>query len=206
MILFICPYGSHVYGTATESSDEDILVVTDRKELWEKYQKPYDTNAYRIESKDFHVYSKEEWIQELRKGTEFAYEITNTPANLKRSSYDFSPYLQTDKTKVCHEFSQKASNSFVKAKKKLTIEIERHPEEKESLIYTGKKSLWHSLKILTFAEELWRTGKITLKNPKLIQLYWEIMQDSCDWNELKQKYQPMYNLLHHEWKKQREPD
>ena len=140
MILLTCPYGSHVYGTATETSDEDILVVTDRKELWEKYQKPYDTNAYRIESKDFHVYSKEEWIQELRKGTEFAYEITNTPANLKRSSYDFSPYLQTDKTKVCHEFSQKASNSFVKAKKE-TNDRNRKASRRERILDLYRKKI-----------------------------------------------------------------
>lgn len=103
-----------------------------------------------------------------------------------------------DNAKIRKEFSSKASNSFVKCKKKLEVEAIKGNAEQN--IYIGKKSLWHSLKIFIFGIELCETNEIHLENKILEEYYNDIITNEYTWEELKEKYQPIYNSLHSKFK------
>ena len=57
------------------------------------------------------------------------------------------------KTKIRNSFSHVASNSFVKCKKKIEVEASYDP-------HTGRKSLWHSLRIVDFGIQILKHDKI----------------------------------------------
>ena len=88
--------------------------------------------------------------------------------------------------------SEKASHSFVKAKKKI---------DKEHDYYVGWKSLFHSLRILNFGIQVASKGKIydySAANP----IWFEIRDaQRYTWDYFKDKYQPVYNELATEFKK-----
>ena len=73
-----------------------------------------------------------------------------------------------DKAFIRRSVSQKCSNSFVKAKKKLTV-------EKDYDRYSSLKSLFHSIRISTFAYQYGKKGKIEIDS--CINLYKEICDD-----------------------------
>lgn len=78
------------------------------------------------------------------------------------------PVLLNDKQKIRHSISQKCSNSFVKAKKKLTV-------EKDYDRYTSLKSLFHSIRMAGFACRYAKDGAI--KPDEYKWLYLEIMDE-----------------------------
>jgi hypothetical protein len=92
-----------------------------------------------------------------------------------------------------NEISAKSSNSWVKASKKLTVE--------KNSEYIGKKSLWHSLRIVIFGIQIATKGKIvdyTAAN----YLYNEIINSgNDDWSYYKDKYQSVFNGLCTEFRK-----
>ncbi len=74
----------------------------------------------------------------------------------------------------------------MKCKKKLTVEKDYNP-------YIGKKSLWHSFRILMFGIQMLETGKIYDYSCANF-LYDEIVNNpENDWNYYKEKYQKLYN-------------
>ena len=101
----------------------------------------------------------------------------------------FEVNVKMDNEALREAISQKASHSFVKAKKKIEVEKE---------LRIGQKSLFHSLRILEFGIQIAQTGKIfdfTQSNH-----YWEEISKISDWAELNRIYKPIYNKLHTEFK------
>lgn len=89
-------------------------------------------------------------------------------------------------SKLREEISKRASNSFVKCKKKLTVETN---EER-----IGLKSLFHSLRMIDFGIQIAETGRIYDFTASNHYLY-DIFEIGPNWDKLKEKYQPIYNQL-----------
>ena len=85
--------------------------------------------------------------------------------------------------------SQKSSHSWVKAKKKLI----------EGETYIGKKSLWHSLRIMMFGIQLAQLKKIE-DFKEANHLYHPILTGSNNWEEILGDHKGLYNELHSKFK------
>ena len=97
--------------------------------------------------------------------------------------------------KLRKSFSAKASNSWVKAKKKLEVEHD---------YYIGKKSLWHSLRLLIFGISIAQsvTKKEELDFAIANFLYDRIVNNPRnDWAYFKAEYQETYNKLRSDFRK-----
>lgn len=192
-ILAIYPYGSQVYGNKTPE-DFDFIVISENSD-YQQIQFTKNDIEYEIS-----VYPKEEFLNMLKDS-----EITSLECvYINHSNKYIIPSFQNDiedislsKEKLRRSSSQKASNSYVKAKKKLIISEDRDE-------YISLKSLWHSFRILDFSNQLCLNGKID--NPSSMNdLFIEINQDyldfDCDWDKLHSKYKPLHNQLASEFKK-----
>jgi len=107
---------------------------------------------------------------------------------LNKLNYEF----KLDLPKLRKAISHKSSNSFVKCKKKLEVEHD---------YYIGKKSLWHSLRMLMFGTQIAKFGEIV--NYCEANKFWKeiVMSERNDWLYFKEKYQPIFNELSTEFRK-----
>lgn len=95
-------------------------------------------------------------------------------------------------SKLRHSLSAKSSNSWVKCKKKLTI-------EKDLDLNIGRKSLFHSFRIIEFGIQIAHTGKI-YNYGSCNELYKEIM-NYYEWTDLFDTFKLRYNALLTEFRK-----
>lgn len=173
----LVPYGSRVYGTNTDKSDYDYICIAQGLMTGEEYRHN-DVNIHLYNPIDFQIQLHDHKIHAL--------ESYYHPDN-QCKKFDFS----LDLSKLRHELAQKASHSFVKAKKKIEVEKD---------FYIGWKSLFHSLRILTFGKSIATTGKIDFSEANG---YWyDILNaQQYNWPYFKEVYQPIYNNLSSEFKK-----
>lgn len=201
-IISIYLYGSTIYGTARERSDFDLIVVVDRKddvtitsrsiaiarEYFQLSMSKFDVN----------IYTEEEFLRGLN-GMEISFlECVNDSR-----AFTNSGTLVFGKKHVMPEIhlptlrdsiSKKASNSWVKAKKKLTVKEDYNLD-------IGRKSAWHALRILDFGIQLATTGRIyEIAAPTMAFLFFDIMACST-WEEIDQKFRKEYNGLSTEFRK-----
>ena len=196
--------GSIVYGTVTFLSDYDILsIVPDKyKDFLSQYEKGIFEYKYLYpenDDEDYEKYIDEQFIcqSDFQKLVDdydvMAIETVCTDTshtlffNGDKCKIDTrKPY---DKWKIRQSFSATASNSWAKAHKKMTV-------EKDLDMYRGVKSLFHSLRILMFANQICETGDI--HNFKEATYLWpEIYEHIGDWTweDYKEAYKPLYNKL-----------
>ena len=181
--FILLPYGSRVYGTASDKSDEDYMaVVLDRKCGTKTGEE------YRHGNVNIHIYNRDDWQEQLHQHKIHTLEAYYLPDKLCKAHFQF----KLDKTKLRHSLVEKASHSFVKAKKKIEVEKD---------YYVGWKSLFHSLRILTFGQQMAESGSIT--DYAAANHYWfEILNNpNYQWAYFKEKYQPIYNQLSTEFRK-----
>jgi predicted nucleotidyltransferase len=179
-------YGSRVYGTYDADSDYDVVVVSDIEEPVVQF-KWFKLNCT--------VYSIDEFEKTLQAHEIGALECIFLPDEFKyKHYYDGFIRFELDTYKLRHSISAKASNSFVKAKKKFTI-----VEDKD--IYVGKKSLFHSLRIPIFGKQIAEHRRIV--DYTAANHYWPTIRDCTieDWEYYKKKYQPVHNNLMSEFRK-----
>lgn len=193
----IFDYGSTVYGNKVPS-DQDLIVVIENNptrdggEFYEQYKYLNFDITVMSEGMFFHQLDRHEITQ---------IECVNLPEkHVHFIDHQFKAKLakfEVDNVKLRHALSQKASNSYVKAKKKLIVEDDFDLE-------VSVKSLFHSLRILQIGTQLATTGKIqnfaetNALYPKIIESY----RDShLDWVEIDNEFKPMYNELATEFKK-----
>ncbi len=178
--VLLFPFGSRVYGTHTERSDYDFMAVV---------PKGHDLKTgEELRSKDFnvHVYTRDDFQDQLNAHKIHTLEAYFLPGGLCQKEFKWKLDLKT----LRHELSAKASNSWVKAKKKMEVEKD---------LPLGRKSLFHSLRILNFGIQIAKEGRLTYytaANP-----YWEAIKDEFEsWPEYQSKYQPVYNTLASEFR------
>ncbi len=172
-------YGSTVYGTDTEQSDIDIAMV----------------GACEDSHADTHYPSLGHFVDAIRKCDPIALECYSLQFHPELAHfYDTNmrivvPYI--DKSVLRSSISSKASNSFVKAKKKLTV-------EKDYDRYASMKSLFHSIRLLMFGRQIAERGyvydfKVTLPLWERITNDYEKMDDADVLVAISSIYKPIFN-------------
>lgn len=186
-VVTVFPYGSRVYGTASYSSDHDFIVILkdgsqDKDSLDSSYHKINVT-----------IYSEFSFQDKVNKHKISALECISIPDNLllkNKKKFNF----KLDKGLLRENISEKASHSWVKAKKKFEVVQDRD-------VYVAKKSLFHSLRIIDFGIQI-------AKNQKIINFascndIWEEIycNESEDWSVYKDTYQSYFNSQMTEFRK-----
>jgi hypothetical protein len=174
-VLNIYPYGSRVYGSNPNGDYDYIAVVKGDVEEIQISGENFDVTIYN--ENDFNNLIENHEISIL--------ECLYLPKDILISNLkEFNFVL--DLNKLRGSLSKKASNSFVKAKKKLTIEKDYNP-------YIAKKSLFHSLRILMFGIQIAEKGRIY--DYSEANCFWtDIVENpKNDWEYYKEIYQPIYN-------------
>lgn len=174
-------YGSRVYGNFRKDSDHDFIIVVKNKT-----EEQFSDNLINI-----NFFSVEEHQNRLNEHEISALECYFLPSEfvLKNEKiYNFKLDLQ----KLRHAFSAKSSNSFVKSKKKLTVELERGVEKNPEDV--GKKSLFHAFRIIDFGIQIAIHGEIK-DYSSCNELFKEIMYSYSDWNNLFENYKQKYNNI-----------
>jgi predicted nucleotidyltransferase len=177
-VLNIYSYGSRVYGTHSESSDYDFIIVMDK-----------DVKEFSLTSNDgninVHLYSIDDFLTQCFQHKIAALECIFLPKELllkNRLKISFS----LDKEKLRSSISEKASHSWVKAKKKLEVEQDKN-------VYIAKKSLFHSFRIIDFGMQIAQHSKI-VDYASCNSLWEEIKNDdSEEWDSYKDKYHELHN-------------
>lgn len=192
-VLNIYPYGSKVYGTATEKSDDDFIIVMTDEGFSKRFDLGPDLTAFSsgisVNDVDGSLYSKSLFEVAILEHEISVLEcLWLPPKTVKQHRHDFAPSFILDLPTLRESLSSKASNSFVKAKKKFTVEKDRNP-------YLARKSLFHSLRILKFGMQIASCGFI--HDYRAANAIWESIKDypSEDWEDYKTTYQPLYNEL-----------
>jgi predicted nucleotidyltransferase len=186
-VINIYRYGSRVYGTSNPSSDEDFIIVVknqdhDRDSLDSSYRKINAT-----------IYSESSFQDKLDQHKISAIECYSLPKDLC-VKHTKSFIFNLNKELLRSSISEKASHSWVKAKKKFEV-------EKDKDIYIGKKSLFHSLRIIDLGIQIATNNKITDFSSSN-QIWFEIFNnESQNYQDYKNKYQSLFNYRMTEFRK-----
>ena len=178
-VLNVYPYGSKVYQTANQNSDDDFIIVcqdgiVDRDSLsssWRNLNATIYSYSSFCEKVDLHKISALECIS-----------LHND--KLLKFSKDIP--FKLNKSVLRESISEKASHSWVKAKKKFEVFQDRN-------VYIAKKSLFHSLRIIDFGIQFATQGKIndfTSCNSMWNDIYTD---QNEEWHYYKEKYQKLFN-------------
>ena len=142
-VLNIYQYGSRVYGTASDKSDYDFIIITT--------DSPFEIPKLRNKSIEIQYFSKSEFENRIKNQKIDALECLSLDEKfIIKKIEDFKSVKNIQKLR--ESISQTSSNSWVKAKKKITLENEDS--------YIGLKSIFHSLRILDFGIQIAKHGKI----------------------------------------------
>lgn len=195
-VILRFPYGSSVYDTTTDLSDNDIIcIVTDNNDFSE-----YPNEIYGIKegSNDYQFITEKTWLKMIEKHHIIALESMFLPIYFFQTDEDYTKMQEyrknfiMDKWKIRQVISGICSNAWAKAHKKMTV-------EKDLDIYRGKKSLFHSLRLFDFGKQLGRDGKIS-NYSSANSLWRKIYEDpSEDWNHYKEIYKPICNKMRSEF-------
>jgi len=167
-------FGSQVYGTTTQKSDWDFIMIANTPNTSEE-----------IKSEDFniHVLTQEHFLLNLKKHHSSSVEAYFTPP-IFRLKEDVQIDWQPNTSSLRHSFSHISSNSWVKCKKKLG----------QGDYYIGIKSLFHSLRIPLFGIQIAQTGSIydfSVAN----YIHDKISSKEWTWNELDTEFRELRNSI-----------
>lgn len=192
-VIVVQHYGSTVYGTRTERSDIDIIaIVQSDEDLYNVHQsKDYQEFSDYSRDVDLHIISTKTFQELLNNHDIMALETYYQMSEDDKELFNFTLDLDTLRRKV----SAVCSNSWSKARKKLDI-----PEEDD---YLGLKSLFHSIRILSYGIDIAKDSKIDFKNVlinnekiscsnfwhRILQKY----ESGWRWKEFKAEYTPLQN-------------
>ena len=192
-VIAVEHYGSTVYGTRTERSDIDIIAICESEEdLYNVHQsKDYQEFSDYSRDVDLHLISLKTFQELLNNHDIMALETYYQMHEDDKELFNFTLDLDTLRRKV----SAVCSNSWSKARKKLDI-----PEEDD---YLGLKSLFHSIRILSYGIDLARDGRIDFKNVLIdgekiaCSNFWKQLQyeysQGFRWKDFKAEYTPLQN-------------
>ena len=179
-IISLYQYGSRVYGVNTDKSDFDYIAVIDDDYDIEDDHMTFDVASSII---DYSLYSKSKFIQLVEEHEISALEcLFLDPKFVLKETHH--PNFKLSLPMLREAISHKSSNSFVKARKKLRF---NEP-------YIGKKSMWHSFRIIYFGIQIAKFGKI-VDYTEANHLYKDIVLNP---NEDEQYYKDNYLKLHNQ--------
>ena len=191
--------GSVVYGTYEKGvSDIDFMSIVDNSchsilDEYPKHEYQYNevpTSEYIKEwgAREFSFVCENDFIKRIEDNDIAALECIFA---YKPWGGPYEKYFEAftlDKWKLRQSISAICSNSWVKAKKKLTV-------EKDYNLRVAQKSLWHSMRLYMFGLQIANNGEIynfTVAN----DLWKEIKNaENPTWEYYKEKYQAKFNEL-----------
>lgn len=147
----VYPYGSHVYGNATEDSDEDFVVVFKRSIL---KSGAFKDNAVSNEDRTVQgsAFSRGGFQDAINNYNMTALECVFLPKDMvlkETKDYKIEKYMERDMVK---KVVTQASNSWHIAYRRWIMQ--RKVDELEPYLDQIKRGLWHSLRILTFGLQM----------------------------------------------------
>lgn len=177
----IYAFGSRVYGTHADSSDWDIVIVGNNS---------VDSIEIKHELFNIHVYTPKKFQEDLDWHMPKNLECFMAPEWAKiKQDIDFR--FDIDLAKLRHAVSHVSSNSWVKAKKKLTVAGEYQ---------IGVKSLFHAIRIPMFGARIAASGSIG--DFGCANYIWErIRQREWDWESLDTEFRTDHNRALTEFRK-----
>ena len=184
MEINVYAFGSTVYSSQTEFSDEDYIIVTDEKVISNDINKHYYTITEFQRLLDNHD------IQMLE-----CYFLPNKFKIKETHQFIFT----LDKHKLRTSISTISSNSWVKGKKKLIVQGDYNK-------YLALKSIFHSIRIIGLGIQLATHGKI-INYSEYNWLLTDLLKLSEQydyvelWEKIEIKYKSLFNKLHSEFKK-----
>lgn len=170
--------GSRVYKTNNKNSDYDWICITNND----------ISQDITIGNNDFHIYTEKDYIQEIKAHDILVLESLFYIVN----SNEYVKYFELNKPLLRHIISQKANHSWVKAKKKITLEDED--------TFIGYKSLYHSFRMIDFGIQLAKYNNI---NNFYVQreIYYDLVNNCLSWDDIMAKYKKKHNALMSEFRK-----
>ncbi len=176
--LNVYRFGSHVYGTNNENSDEDFYVVQ------ENYTKSPSTDIHHISRLEFQILLDKQDIQALE-----CFFVPNEYVLKKSTEFTFN----LDKTKLRKSISTVSDGAWQKGRKKLTVAADY--DKKLAL-----KSIFHALRIRDIGIQVATHGKIisySRMNYILEDLYklGDLYERNELWDKIDSKYRKVYNDL-----------
>jgi len=172
-IFNITIFGSRVYGTHTDNSDWDIIIVA--KNSVESIE--IKSDLYNI-----HIYTPDKFKEDLDWHMPKNLECLFAPdwAKLKE---DLKFQFKLNIPKIRHATSHVSSNSWVKCKKKLQIANEYN---------IGVKSLFHAIRIPMFSTQIVNFGEI--RDFQCANWIWnKINEKEWNWEELDSEFRLVHN-------------
>lgn len=173
----IYPYGSIVYGTNTNQSDEDYVVIVDG--INDDVHLQFESDFL-----DIHIITVDHFKFLLNRCDIMALEAYFSKWPIKNDlEIDFELNLPALRKSISHT----VSNSWVKAKKKVKLENEDS--------WVGYKSLFHAIRILDFGIQIAETGKI--EDYKRVSHLWtdilERVDRGDDFESIIKHFKPIQN-------------
>jgi len=173
-VVCVYPYGSRVYGTYRPNSDHDFIIVVKKK-----IKEQFSDNLINI-----NFYTVEEHRQRIEDHEISALECQFLKSGILKETMKFP--FKLDIAKLRHSLSAKSSNSWVKCKKKLTVEADLD-------MAVGRKSMFHAFRIIDFGIQIVKTGKIE-NYDSCNSFFYEIF-NYYDWLSLFEEFKPRYNQI-----------
>jgi len=196
-ILGIYVYGSRLWGTDNENSDLDYAIILDNKSsIWKFHEKCYIQKE--SEDIDLHIMSVDYYEDLVRNCDEFGLSIYFQKYPLLK--YNDTVWIgELSLQDLRKQFSSKANNSYVKAKKKL--------QDGEAKI--AYKSLYHSIRILDFGRKI--AEEIIAEENRIYDMtsFGESIEwfeqcfevEKLPWEEIHKIFKPIFNDYATEFKK-----
>ena len=168
-------FGSRVYGTNSEDSDWDIIIVGNNS---------VEAIEIKHELYNIHVYTPKKFKEDLDWHTPKNLECIFAPdwAKLKEG---IKFELKIDHSKLRHATSHVSSNSWIKAKKKLLVATEYK---------IGVKSLFHAIRIPMFSEQIATFGCIV--DFQYANWIWNrIIEKEWVWEDLHKEFRELHKSV-----------
>lgn len=180
-------YGSRVYGTDNSRSDHDYLVIEDSP----------SSEGLTIGKVDVKILSKRKFQDLLNEHRISALECLWLDDSAVIVEPDLNWDFNLNLSKLRSSISKKSSHSWVKAKKKF-LEPYDHMEDE---LRRGKKSLFHSLRIMMFGIQIAKYGKIE-NYGEANNIYKKIISSELEtWEAFHEEWKPLYNELCSEFRR-----
>jgi len=169
-------FGSQVYGTQNEDSDWDFIVVANSMITKEEI---------RHENLNIHIHTPDIFLDGLKEYQMQYLECIYAPPFAKLQERMIQPdknfSLKLDMLK--YKGMTQSFNAFHKAKERIL----------DGELYRGVKSLWHSLRILQFFQQIVDNERIT--DFSSANVFWDMLKEDMEnqeeWDFYKVKYLPI---------------
>lgn len=195
-VIVMFRFGSKVYGTNSEQSDNDLIVIVE--DCVDTTSENNNILTFHEGNNDYQVITDSHFKEMIKNHHIVALESLwmheSNYSDLNTFNERYLTLFKLDKWKLRQTISGICNNAWAKCHKKLTV-------EKDYDYYRAIKSLFHVIRLFIFGRQIAEYGHIA--DYSAANFYWiEIKnQESHEWEDYKKIYQPIVNNLRSEFVK-----